>query len=251
MSDLRQYEVWAKTDAFRRRVDRARWWTEVAARTGPMVWSVSWGKDSIAMLDLAIETLGRVPAMNLASPYALPGFEHVRDHFAARCDLTVVPSAKTLTEYIDWCRQVGLPHERERSAQKGVVRKIKTDRAREWISAKGYQVQGLGMRIDEGGPRAKWLKARGPVYQVNDGTWRACPLASWSSSDVWAYLVSRGLPWPRLYDCETHGFTRETLRNTGWLSTDDAHNGRLAWLRAHFREEYQRLLSEFEHLSAF
>lgn len=246
MSDLREYEVLAKTQAFRRHVDKARSLFERAAEIGPLAVSVSWGKDSIAMLDLAIEVLGpEVRAMNLASPYALPGFEHVRDHFAARCNLTVLESRRSLADFIAWCHEIGLPHERDRSVQKGAVRKMKVGPAERWVAEQGIAVQCLGMRIAEKGPRAKRLKERGPIYQVASGSWRASPLCWWSTKEVWAYLVSRGLPWPRLYDCETHGFTRERLRNTGWLSTDDAHDGRILWLRAHFPEQYRMLVDAF------
>ena len=58
---------------------------------------------------------------------------------------------------------------------------------------------------------------------------------------MWAYIVSRGIPYNRrIYDAETHGQTRD-LRNTGWLSTDGAEDGRIAWLAFHFPDEYETL----------
>lgn len=249
MSDLREYHVWAQTAVHAKRVLGARQILERASLHAPFAVSVSWGKDSIAMLDLAIETLGRVTAIHMASPYALPGSEHVQEHFAARCGLHVLSSTRNLAEYIEWCREIGLPHERGRSRQIRVVTEIKRNRAISWCDGHGIVMQVLGLRIEEKGPRARVLRIRGPVYQLADGSWRANPLAYWSARDVWAYLVTRGLPWPRLYDCETHGMTRQTIRNTGWLSTDGAHEGRIAWLKFHFPDQYRDLLDAFPQVA--
>lgn len=111
-------------------------------------------------------------------------------------------------------------------------------------------VQALGLRIDEGGPRAKVLRARGPLYRRADGTWLAAPLAHWTAADVWAWIAARGLPYPPLYERETHGQTRESLRSTGWLTTIDAPDGRIAWLRAHYPAQYAALVAEWPHLAA-
>lgn len=246
MSDLRQYEVWSQTKAFARHVDSASEILRRGASHGSLIVSLSWGKDSIAMGALALEVIGRVPMLHLASPYALPGYDETREWFEARTDVHVVPASRSLAEYVAWCKNVGLPHERTRSAHAAVVKNIKRDRSAEWVAEHGFAVVCLGMRIAEKGPRAAMLRARGPVYQLVDGTWRCNPLTYWTNDDVWAFIASRGLPYNhRLYDAETHGLTRETIRNTGWLSTDGAERGRCAWLRQHFPEQWQMLVDEF------
>lgn len=78
-----------------------------------------------------------------------------------------------------------------------------------------------------------------------------CPLAWWTARDVWAYLVSRSVPWHPIYDYEDCGLTREKNRNTGWLSTDGASEGRLIWLRRHFPEQWERLATEFPDVRRF
>lgn len=243
VSDLREYEVWARTAAFSRRVEGAKRVLDDAASRGECVVMTSWGKDSVAQLDLAIEHLGPVRAIHLASSYRLPGSERVAEHFAARCDVSAVPDARSVEDVIAWLREVGLPHEREGSGRKAGTR-IKTSRGAAALADSGARLQMLGMRIAEGGPRAIWLRRAGPVYEAR-GAWVACPLAYWSTRDVWAYIASRGLPYPALYDCETHGQTRETLRNTGWLTLAGAQEGRVAWLEAHYPDEYRRLREAF------
>lgn len=244
--DLRQYEVWATTRAFARHVETASRILCEGAERGPLVISVSWGKDSIAMAALALEVLGPVPVLHLASPYALPGYEECVAWFRERTDVHVLEASRSLAEYVAWCKEIGLPHERAKSVQQRVVAEIKRDRGAEWARERGFAVQALGLRISEGGPRAAMLRAKGPVYALKDGSWKCCPLAYWTAKDVWGYLVSRGVPYNRkLYDAETHGETRESIRNTGWLSTDGAQQGRIAWLKTHFPAQYEQLVSEF------
>lgn len=245
-ADLREYEVLASTRAFARRVEAARDILRRGATLGPCAVCVSWGKDSLALAHLALDTLGaKVPLFHMAGT-PMPGYEESVAYFHERATVHTLPAPKTLDETIAWCQSVGLPHERTQSEQKRVVQAIKRDRGTEWAMDHGIAVQVLGMRIDEGGPRARLLRKRGPTYQTGDGLWKCNPLAWWSSKDVWAYIASHRIPYNRrIYDAETHGQTRETIRNTSWLSTDGAEDGRIAWLAFHFPEEYALLAGHF------
>jgi 3'-phosphoadenosine 5'-phosphosulfate sulfotransferase (PAPS reductase)/FAD synthetase len=249
MPDLRQYEVWAQTSAHRARLDRARARIEAAAKLGPVVVLSSWGKDSQAMVEMAIDVLGSATQVrHLASAYRLPGWDAVEAHYAIRCRVQVVPDRRSVEDVIAWLRQVGLPHERTSKGKVKAGTKVKTARGIE--SAVDGEVHLMGMRIDEGGPRAISLRKRGHTYAAR-GHYVCCPLVDWTSQDVWAVIASRGLPYLPLYDCETHGQTRETLRNTGWLTLAGWDNGRVAWLAAHYPDLYKRLRTEFPQLEMF
>lgn len=246
-ADLRQYVVHARTLAYRRREDATRRELERAAARGRVSVSTSWGKDSVALCDLACEVLGRPTLLHLAHPYPLPGAEHVVEHFAARAAVVTLPPARTLAEYIAWLRGVGLGYER---ADQAHGKRAKADRAREWCVAQRVAVQVLGMRAEESKGRRTGFRARGLLHRyVDDGLWVSNPLGWWTVQDVWARIASRGLPYPRLYDCETHGYTRERLRNTGWLTTVDAGEGRIAWLRTHFPAQWRALAAEFPQVA--
>lgn len=243
------YLTHAKLSSFRKKLDTAKRIIGEAKNLRVVVTS-SWGKDSVALCALAEEVLGRAPVLHLESPYKLPGWEHVAAYFAARLPVYSVPAKRTLAEYIEWCREIGLPHERSKSTRGKVVSEIKRDVASQWCLEHGMEAQAMGLRIEEGGPRARVLRRRGPIYSIASGDVRVCPLAYWSSRDVWAFIFSRELPYCSCYDCETHGATRETIRNTGWLSTDGAERGRIAWLRAHYPEQYRQLVTAFPHVAA-
>lgn len=252
IGDVRQYLLWAKSPTHRARVAQAEGIFHRARAVGPISIASSWGKDSGPLCDIAIRLFGpETTILHMASPYELPGYEDVVAHFSERARVATLPAARTLDEYVEWCRAIGLPHERSKSAQQHAVQTLKRDRGTAWAAEHGFVVQTLGMRIAEKGPRARVLSTRGPLYMRVARDWIACPLAHWTGLDVWAYTFANGVPYNRrIYDAETHGYTRETLRNTGWLSTDGADHGRMVWLSRHFPAEFRLLQKHFPQVRA-
>lgn len=240
-----------KLPAFRRRLARAEDVLRRANDLGRLVVASSWGKDSVVLCDLASRTLGAIPIMHIASSYRLPGWEGVAAHFCERTRVHDIAPARGLQEMIEWLKDVGLPHERTRAAQGNVVAVMKKDVGASWCIEHGFRVQALGMRAEENQrTRGRLFRARGLIYEAR-GVMMANPLGAWSSMDVWGYIAAHGLPYHPMYDCETHGFTRHTLRNAGWLSTDGAHRGRIAWLRAHYLSQYQELKTQFPQVAMY
>lgn len=248
-TDPDAYRAHARTAAFGRKLDQARRAIEEAASKGRVSVSLSLGKDSIAAARIALDVLGSDTQIIHMFGAPLPGWESTRDYFATHARLHVIPAKRSLAEMIAWLREVGLCYDRETKHATTVVNRMKRDAATEWCDANGYGVQVLGLRADESNIRRMVLRKRGLVYRVESGQWRALPLGWWSVVDVWALIFSRDLPYPRLYDCESHGYNRETLRNTGWLTTIDAPDGRIAWLRHWFPEQYAQLVAAFPHLA--
>jgi 3'-phosphoadenosine 5'-phosphosulfate sulfotransferase (PAPS reductase)/FAD synthetase len=240
-----------RTASMRRRVAEARAILDKAASIGRVVVSMSWGKDSTVVGHLALQYLASPVAMlHLASGAHLPGFEPVQAYFAEQADLHIIEPRYTLEQTIAWLRDVGLPHERTHAQQRAVVKAIKKDVGTEWCRTHGFGVQIMGIRADESTTRRTFLRAKGAIYAAR-GITIACPIAWWTAKDVWAYIVAHDLPYHPLYDCETHGETRETLRNTGWLATDGAEYGRIAWLREHYPEQYAALVRHFDQVRRY
>ena len=240
-----QYRAWAQTAVHQRRVAQAVDIVQRADALGTIALAMSWGKDSVAVADLALRTLGRrVPAYHMASSYELPGGEHVAAHFRERTDVDVLPAKRTAEEVIEWLREVGLGYERTRSSRRAAAAPKKSG-GDEWCAERGYDITVLGMRADEAVGRRKLFTVRGPIYERSSGARIACPLAWWETRDVWAYIVTHDVPYHCIYDCESHGYTRETLRNAGWLTTTGAGMGRIAWLAHHYPAEYRRLAEAF------
>lgn len=51
----------------------------------------------------------------------------------------------------------------------------------------------MGLRAEESKARKAHLSRRGELYQLASGEWRCCPLARWTSEDVFAYLTEHGV----------------------------------------------------------
>lgn len=251
--DRARYLMHARTAGFRRRVERARGVLLAAldaADGDPTRVAVftSWGADSVPLCDLALDTLGAgVPLVHMESPLPMPGGERVVEHFAARARIVTIEPDATLNAVIAWLHEIGTECDRETRVGQKAGNRLKADKGTEWTLANGCAAQVLGMRADETLSRRALFAARGPVYRAR-GLIMACPLASWSVVDVWAYAVSRALPWHPLYDCEGLGFTRETLSNTSWITTHGVTSGRVAWLRRYYPDLHARLVAEWPHL---
>lgn len=249
MSDLRAYAAIARTQRFARLVMRARREIDRALTFGPALISTSWGKDSCALAHLVFTLAPHVPMVHLRSPYELPGGERVERFFRELgATLIDVPTRKTLAQYIEWLQQHGLGYEREARQKAG--RSRKASELSEWALKNGRPVQFLGMRAAESALRRRVFRSRGLTYQRADGCVMSNPIGWWQTSDVWAYLVSRGVPWHPLYDCETHGVTREQIRNAGWLTVQsDVTDWRIPWLREHYPEQYRQLRALFPRVA--
>jgi phosphoadenosine phosphosulfate reductase len=240
----------SRSRAFCDRVERARALiSEMDAST--TVVSTSWGKDSVVLMHLSF-VAGLRHAVHVSSSYALPGYESVRAYFESIMHVTTLAPRLSLDEMLFLCHDLGLPHERTEQGQAGVVASIKKDYASEYCSTNGFLTCLMGMRAEESpGKRGRLFRTVGVTYKTRGITY-CNPLAWWRSGDVWAYIAANELPYNnRIYDATTHGLTRAEIRNTGWLSTDGAQHGRIAWLRQHFPEQYLLLLSHFPEISSY
>ena len=69
-----EYLMHSRLRGFQERVDRAKRIIREAEGKGRSVFSISWGKDSAAMLGLALEICDRITVLHISDPAALPGW---------------------------------------------------------------------------------------------------------------------------------------------------------------------------------
>ena len=249
--DRARYLMHSRTRGHLARVERARsilrTAVEIAGGVEAVAVFTSWGSDSVPLCDLAMTTLGPVTMVHMASAYEMPGGERVVEHFAARGRVVDIPPSRTLDETVSWLHDIGLGCDRESETSRKVTNRAKGDKGTRWAMDNGVADTELGTRADDTHARRPPGDEPRPAHHPR-GLTIACPLASWSTVDVWAYAVSRGLPWHPLYDCEGLGFTRENLSNIGWLTTHGVTSGRIAWLRRYYPDLHTRITEEWPHL---
>jgi len=246
------YQLYALMPEFRRHLRQAQAIIRDALNMG-LHWgaAVSFGKDSICMLDLLLQEDSSIPVVFFDSGYQFPTTYQTRDDLANRysLDLDIQPPC---VDYFDLMRQTGLPAiERTPAQQQRVVQWLKKDRGDRWLKNRGLGGLFMGLRRQESHARDWAIKRRGTTYQLANGFWRCYPLADWTARDVWAYLMVRQLPYPDLYDKQGLGQTRETLRNTSWCTTDGAERGRITWLAHYYPEYYSRLVAAFPIVASY
>jgi 3'-phosphoadenosine 5'-phosphosulfate sulfotransferase (PAPS reductase)/FAD synthetase len=107
-----------------------------------------------------------------------------------------------------------------------------------------------GLRSKESSQRGMTLARKGTCYRVADrSTWTCCPLANWSAVDVWAYLISRELPWLARYGM-SNIMSREAERSEPtWLAAESLwRKGQCQRLQEGGRGEFNALLLRFPEL---
>lgn len=169
---------------FRRKVAKALKLIEEALAIAPAYVSVSWGKDSVAMLHLCQQIQPNIPAINFYHPERdlIGNFSEVEEKYC-QCWATKLIAINIKGDHVP----------------------AKVQKAKLWLK---YPVSFVGLRADESKNRAITLEQNTLIHKYkNKDSWRCCPIGFWKEIDVWAYTISRNLPYLNLYD---KGATRTT-----------------------------------------
>lgn len=244
----------AKTDRHRRRIDRAKVnidkFLEVSSQ--PYL-AFSGGKDSCAMLALAVENGYYGPVMWLSGDLDYPG---EGDHVQQWSHVVGLP--------IDIVRTPGSTIEMLRAQAHEILLdeddKLRNDpinAAQFFAPIEAYKSQHgcdgvlLGLRAEESKGR-RWNRAkRSPVYYATSRReWVGQPICDWQGIDVYAYVLSRGLPLFNVYQCVRYHETPDRVRMDGWYPGVHAQRGATIWLKSYYPSLFNRLCSILPDASA-
>lgn len=250
--DERQWEAWeraclawARTTAHEKRVERALRELKTAFDMSDN-WSLMWsgGKDSTAMVHLASHVgVGSVRAVSVKDDLDFPGEEEyivdLAREWGVNIEILHPPCSLvghiTENENLFWVgadihgRDAGL----SRLAFYPILKQHCDDNGR-------YDIV-LGLRAAESRGRNMNRATRGTTYRKKDGQLVCQPIADWADIDVYAYLLSRGIPLLPLYRCVRYSESPGRVRKSWWLPGKNATQGGTIWLRTYYPSLFMKL----------
>jgi 3'-phosphoadenosine 5'-phosphosulfate sulfotransferase (PAPS reductase)/FAD synthetase len=99
----------------------------------------------------------------------------------------------------------------------------------------------MGLRAEESRARRIHLRSRGELYQLKSGEWRCCPLARWTSEDVFAYLVANEIEINPCY-FNNRFLPPEEIRVSWAIPTPTSiRYGDMEHIRYYYPEQFRRI----------
>jgi 3'-phosphoadenosine 5'-phosphosulfate sulfotransferase (PAPS reductase)/FAD synthetase len=246
-----KYSIAARLSTFNHKVERSISTIKKALQEHPENWMISYssGKDSTVLLDLLISAGWRGIGFHcICSDYEDPPENQLQAEKARKMYGIDITDVHCYGEYDAW-KEVGhlfcVPESAEetRTARRANTEFKKTSER----FMKEHQISNIFMGLckDESRARKINLRMRGQIYQTKSGRWTCCPLADWTACDIWAYIISRDLPYLHVYDIPH--FSREKIRNELTLLYCDyiTSHGVLLQYRMAYPELFAKLRKEF------
>lgn len=204
--------------------------------------SMSWGKDSILLYHLIQLIDKTIPVIFVDSGYCLPDTYIIRDKLL-KIWKPIYHELKQPTDYVELSKVIGLPHERDSSVQGKAVKILKKSFLDEFALDNSLDLCFWGIRTDESKGRFRMFRKNG--YFITSTEVHKChPIALLTQQQLWYFYDKFNIPKNEIYN-KTKFLKPFQIRNTGWVSTDGANQGRLQWLRYYYPEHYIKLQKEF------
>lgn len=238
--------VWAQLAAHKKKVDRALDVIRRAAEIGAVGVAFSGGKDSTVVLDLVRRVIPDAPVGFFDSGCEL---ESTLDLVRRERAEIVQPrlSILDMARYAGWWDYAdpvdpGCPFD----AKLILVQ----EPSEAFVVRRRLRVIVTGLRAEESGARKRNATSRGELHLGADRTWYCAPLAFWKTSDVWAYIASRGLDYNAAYDRMAEArVPRESQRVATLLGERGSGWGRHVYLRRAEPARWRELVREFPGLA--
>jgi len=251
------YLAHSKTKGYLNRLDRTR---DLISKHPGYCSSVSWGKDSVAMVHLATQTLGEHRAINARYPNHNERFrdmDEVRDALLNRDDMRTInyQEVDTPGEWEMYEREGGGGFlTAETKKQREVCRWWKDNFVSNLEAASlsmGADGHFVGLCAEESRGRRMCLYVHGQSYERADGMKIALPMGWWSAKDIWAYHVVNNLPSLIIYDLSAEGRCRArsgfVFSTTGTENTLPRHGVWKEWERI-YPDEFNEWIAAFPRL---
>lgn len=189
------FTAWSKQESFVRKVSnalavlrRAR-----ANDTRPYI-AFSGGKDSTVMLDIVRQVFPDAPAVLSDDEWHLP---ETLEYIATIPNLHRVAGRRTHADWFTAWEQ----HDKLPESVAWIEAMEFGSRMGTWARGRGCNAACIGIREDESVKRRVHVRHSGQLfYAKSRQMWHVYPIAKFTLIDIWAYIVSRELPYNHAYD---------------------------------------------------
>lgn len=215
--------------------------------------SFSGGKDSLVLLDLVRAALPNCPAAFFDS-----GLEYRQTYecVAAHACETIAPQ-RTMPEMLRSDGAYG--HDGPEVGKYGPGPHaygafLVAEPAARFRHLHALDCTAIGLRAQESSGRAMNAATRGPLYlHQGAGQHNLCPLARWTTDDIWAWIAGRQLVYNAAYDrMAGAGVPRSMQRVSVLIGMKGARTqGRYHLLRCVDEALYYAILEEFPEIAAY
>lgn len=238
-------ELHAQTSSFRRRESEAlaiaeNWLMSVKQ---PYV-AYSTGKDSTVVLDLVRRLAPETTAIHNDHEWYLP---------ESLILLQATPNVRRIARpswhaewFTSWAEKPDhIPPEVEWSDH--------ADLRGVWAPRQGFDGCAVGLRADENSYRRVHIRTFGQCFFVKKyKIWQCYPVAWWSARDIWAYIISHGVPYNAAYDrLDEMEITLERQRIGPFAVERALGHGQLALLKKGWPEVFQQFIQRYPEASSY
>lgn len=246
LSDL----LHAKLARYQRLVAEALDAVLLASARGRVAISYSGGKDSTVVLDLVRRVIPDAPAAWFDSGCEWTGTAEIAAHYHAE-RVAPVMDFPSMCRYAGWW---GYRHPVDPGSTFDVGETLIFEPSFRFATAHGISVYALGLRAEEGTGR-RWNAKRGALYySAQDERWHLCPLAQWTTDDVWAYIAERQLQYHPAYDAMTQLGIPRPRQRIDFLLNENQKAPTVSWaplVKYIDMDLFNRLAAEFPVWAAY
>ena len=179
----KSFLMWAKTEEHRVKVQESLKIIKRYIEKGKCMVAFSGGKDSTAMLHLALQVEPTIDVFH---------WDHGSYLIPRSIEEEIIVNAKQLGANNFIVKSSSLLEKPDARSNYKVWYLVFWNTLHRTRKDEGWDYQFVGLRKEEGCKRTAKIKTppKGEIY----------PIADWKWQDIWAYIISNKLPYPKIYD---------------------------------------------------
>lgn len=244
------YELHARLKVFIRKVEKSKEIISEAMRkiANPYI-ACSFGKDSSVLFHLITQEMKyRIPVVCVLNDIDYPDNHDILEEFVQAYDFKLIVVSPQVSAWECVKKYNILTEEINIIDELCFFQPL-----RECVEKYSFDGFFMGLRKEESRARFLNLITRGKLYRKKDGMWVCCPLADWTTRDVFAYLISRDMPISAIYD-KTHLHPNPECVREGWAIPGGsvlAWRGGYVWLQYWYPEIALKLRELYPRIGGF